>query len=91
MIWILKANADGHTAISSLRMFVRLEEIFREGQPPPSSPPSQSARQAEKLHDLQKQIMQATWKRIENREMSRFSEDLKMISRSQTQALRAVG
>ncbi|TWT76390.1 hypothetical protein CA13_68840 [Planctomycetes bacterium CA13] len=44
------------------------EQIFREGEAPPSGPPSQqqspSGQEAEELADLQKEIINATWRVI---------------------------
>ncbi|EMI20412.1 putative membrane protein [Rhodopirellula maiorica SM1] len=42
------------------------EEIYREGEPPPSgqTPPSENEQAAEELAELQKQIINATWRVI---------------------------
>ncbi|MHC4880110.1 MAG: hypothetical protein ACYTGL_26975 [Planctomycetota bacterium] len=74
------------------------EEIFREGRQPPAGQQqqqqqqqSQNAQQAEQLADLQKQIMNATWKiiRRETREevSSSFAEDTGALIESQQEAL----
>ncbi len=75
------------------------EEIFREGQAPPGGQQQQqqqqqggkSAQQAEKLAELQKQIINATWNII-RRETSEtvsasFGPDTQLLIESQQQAL----
>lgn len=73
------------------------EEIFREGQAPPSGPPSQgkNAQKAEELAKLQKQIINATWKVI-RREIRRevsdaFTPDVELLIESQQAALEQLG
>ncbi|MCC9657262.1 hypothetical protein [Rhodopirellula halodulae] len=70
----------------------RFEEIFREGDAQPSQPseqPSPQQQQAEELADLQKQIIQATWKLSQN--MIRFTDevasDTQVIAESQQDAI----
>lgn len=70
------------------------EEIFREGQPPPSGAPpaeSEGAKKAEELGDLQKQIISATWKiiRRETREevSAAFADDVMLLVESQQDAI----
>lgn len=73
------------------------EEIFREGQSPPGgSPPaaSASAKKAEELGELQKQIIAATWKviRRETREevSDTFIDDVSLLVESQQEAINQV-
>lgn len=70
------------------------EEIFREGQPPPSGAPpaeSEGAKKAEELGDIQKQIISATWKiiRRETREevSDAFADDVTLLVESQQDAI----
>ncbi|MCL6650060.1 MAG: phytoene desaturase, partial [Chloroflexi bacterium] len=73
------------------------EEIFRQGEPPPggaSSAPSgqgPNAQQAQELAELQKQILNATWKVIRRETGSRpsdaFAPDVEQIRLSQAAAL----
>ncbi len=70
------------------------EEIFREGQPPPSGAPpaeSEGAKKAEELGELEKQIISATWKiiRRETRpEVSdAFADDVTLLVESQQEAI----
>jgi hypothetical protein len=70
------------------------EEIFREGQPPPSGAPpaeSKSAKKAEELGELQKQIIAATWKVIRRetrKEVSdAFADDVTLLVESQQAAI----
>lgn len=73
------------------------EEIFREGQSPPGgSPPagSASAKKAEELGELQKQIIAATWKiiRRETRDevSDKFVDDVTLLVESQQEAIKQV-
>ncbi len=87
--------ADGSSRRSLSDMFFaevrHFEEIFREGQPPPSGASQQNspqAQQAEQLGEDQKQIINATWK-IMRRETSAtltktFKDDVTLILESQT-------
>jgi hypothetical protein len=70
------------------------EEIFREGQPPPSGAPpaeSESAKKAEELGDIQKQIIAATWKIIRRETRSEvsdaFADDVTLLVESQQEAI----
>lgn len=70
------------------------EEIFREGQAPPGGAPpaeSKSAKKAEELGELQKQIISATWKviRRETREnvSAAFADDVQLLVESQQAAI----
>ena len=71
-----------------------LEEIFREGQPPPSSPPgppSENQQQTEKLAELQKEIMNATWRVVrdqsEGKNENMFDEGVGLLVESQGEAI----
>ncbi len=66
------------------------EEIFREGQPPPSGAPpaeSEEAKKAEELGENQKQIIAATWKIIRRESRSEvsdaFGDDVTLLVESQ--------
>ena len=70
------------------------EEIFREGQPPPSGAPpaeSEEAKKAEELGELQKQIIAATWKVIRRETRSEvsdaFADDVTLLVESQQEAI----
>ncbi|MFT5094080.1 MAG: hypothetical protein ACI93T_002911, partial [Porticoccaceae bacterium] len=70
------------------------DEIFREGQPPPSGTPpieSEGAKKADELGELQKQIISATWEiiRRETRpEVSdAFADDVTLLIESQQEAI----
>ena len=67
------------------------EEIFREGQPPPGgqSQPSAQAAAAEELADLQKQIIQATWKITQRGHWAtpQTREDINVLLQSQNDAV----
>ena len=75
-----------------------LEEIYREGEPPPGGqgqPQSQSGQQAEELAELQKQIINATWRLIRNTESERsdrhpdedpIGADVQVVLESQQEA-----
>ena len=70
------------------------EEIFREGQPPPSGAPpaeSEGAKKVEELGELQKQIISATWKiiRRETRDnvSDAFADDVMLLVESQQEAI----
>ena len=70
------------------------EEIFREGQPPPSGAPpaeSEGAKKAEEMGELQKQIIAATWKVIRRETRSEvsdaFADDVSLLAESQKEAI----
>ncbi len=69
------------------------EEIFREGEPPPSgqAPASQNEQAAEELAELQKQIINATWRVIRDEAgaevSSEFAENVKEILQGQQNAI----
>ncbi len=73
------------------------EEIFRQGQAqpggqqPPSQAQGQNAQQAQALGELQKQIMNATWRIIRNetgtKPSDQFADDAGVIRESQENAL----
>jgi uncharacterized membrane protein YqjE len=71
------------------------EEIFRQGEQPTASEQmqqqgSQNAQRAEQLAELQKQIINATWKLIRReiltRPSAKFAADVNLISESQASA-----
>lgn len=70
------------------------EEIYREGQPTPSGAPpaeSESAKKAEELGDIQKQIIAATWKIIRRETRSEvseaFADDVTLLVESQQETI----
>ena len=96
--------ADGTTRRTLSDMFFaevrHFEEIFREGQAPPGGQQQQqqqqqqggkNAQQAEKLAELQKQIITATWNIIRRETKpevsSSFADDTQLLIESQQQAL----
>ena len=97
--------ADGSMRRTMSDMFFaevrHFEEIFREGQAPPGGQQQQqqqggkSAQQAEKLAELQKQIINATWNiiRRESAETvsASFGTDTQLLIESQQQALEQLG
>lgn len=100
--WAEDHAADGSVRRTSGDMFfaeVRpFEEIYRQGEQPTGEQMrqmqqqagGQNAQQAEQLANLQKQIINATWKLI-RRETSavpspKFGSDLKLVQESQTSA-----
>ena len=98
--WAEDHGPDGSIRRTSGDMFFaevrHFEEIFREGQPPPGQSAqqqqqqesqSQNAQQAEQLAELQKQIMNATWRIVRQEivpELSdTFSDDVGLLIESQ--------
>lgn len=104
-VWAEDYGADGSLRRTQSDLYfaeVRpFEEIFRQGEPPPggaSSAPSgqgQNAQQAQELAELQKQILNATWKVIRRETGSRpsdaFAPDVEQIRLSQAAALEQAG
>lgn len=100
-IWADDLGPDGQVRRTSSDMYfaeVRpFEEIFREGQQPPSNESQQNAAggqpsQTEKLAELQKQIINATWK-LQRRETAakptaNYKKDVVVVKESQDQALK---
>jgi hypothetical protein len=97
--WAEDTGPDGQTRrVSSDMYFAEVrpfEEIFRQGDQPPSGEgmPSQSgnANQAENLSQLQKEIVNATWKLVRRetgaKPTSAFVTDVGLVHESQTKAL----
>jgi hypothetical protein len=98
--------ADGSMRRTMSDMFFaevrHFEEIFREGQAPPGGQQQQqqqqggkSAQQAEKLAELQKQIISATWNVIRRESgetvSASFGTDTQLLIESQQQALEQLG
>jgi hypothetical protein len=101
--WAEDAAADGAVRRTSGDMYfaeVRpFEEIFRQGQQPtdeeqmqqqPGQQGGQNARQAEELANLQKQIINATWKLIRRETLQqptdKFVPDVQLVGESQASA-----
>ncbi len=98
--WAEDFAADGSLRRAESDMYfaeVRpFEEIFRQGEQPPGGQPgqqgqSQNAMQAQQLAQLQKEIINATWKVIRREVGSRpsapFASDVEAIRLSQASAL----
>ena len=87
-------RTDGDMFFAEVRPF---EEIFRQGEQPPSGSAQnegqqgQNAQQADRLAELQKQIISATWTLIrretDSKPSSKFVEDAKVIRDSQHSAI----
>jgi hypothetical protein len=104
-VWAEDHGPDGSLRRTQSDLFfaeVRpFEEIFRQGEPPPGgannarAPQGQNAQQAEELVELQKQILNATWKVIRRETGSRpsdaFAADVEQIRLSQAAALEQAG
>ncbi|MBC8350603.1 MAG: hypothetical protein H8E66_01365 [Planctomycetes bacterium] len=97
--WAEDTGPDGQARRVSSDMFFaevrHFEEIFREGQSPPGGEPSeeesQASKKAEELAEVQKQIMNGTWKVI-RREMKdtpsdKFAGDTTLLVESQADAI----
>ncbi|TWU48816.1 hypothetical protein Poly51_47200 [Rubripirellula tenax] len=91
-------DADGNARRTDSDMYfaeVRpFDQIFRQGDPPPSgppSPPSPSAAQADELAELQKEIISATWRVIrDQRSLGKndtFNTSVDLLAESQQEAL----
>ena len=96
--WAEDVGPDGQPRRTQSDMFfadVRpFEEIFREGEPPPSGPPSQpspKAQEAEKLAELQKEIINATWTVIRDERgesvSDQFQANVLLLAESQADAI----
>ena len=97
--WAEDIGPDGKPRRSSGDLFFaevrHFEEIFRQGEAPPSGSESegqqQNGQQAEKLADLQKQIIAATWKLIRRETGAQptpaFAPDAGTIRESQASAI----
>ena len=97
--WAEDMGPDGQVRRVSSDMFFaevrHFEEIFREGQSPPGGEgePEEGegqAQQAEKLAELQKQIINGTWKVIRREKKDaptdKFAEDATLLAESQADA-----
>lgn len=97
--WAEDVGPDGQPRRSSGDMFFaevrHFEEIFRQGEQPPSGSASEqqggNAQQAGQLAELQKQIVNGTWKLIRlqtgGKPSPRFVEDGKVLAESQQAAI----
>ena len=102
--WAEDTAADGSSRRVASDMFFaevrHFEEIFRQGRQPPGGaqqgqPQMQgNARAAQDLAELQKQIMNATWRiirrEVEAEPTKQFNDDMLLVLESQTTALRQV-
>lgn len=99
--WAEDTGPEGEVRRVSSDMYFaevrHFEEIFREGQSPPAgepAEPSESAKKAEEMAELQKQIINGTWKvmRRETKETpsSNFAEDTKLLAESQADGMAQV-
>lgn len=100
--WAEDAGPDGALRRTSSDMFFaevrHFDEIFRQGQQPPGGQQqqrqqqggSQNAQAAQQLADLQKEIINATWKVVRRETSSKLSElfpaDVNQILQSQSAA-----
>ncbi len=98
--WAEDTGPDGQLRRVSSDMFFaevrHFEEIFREGQSPPGgeSPPQESSENeqaAEKLAELQKQIISGTWNVLRREQASKltnkFVGDTQLLAESQADAI----
>jgi hypothetical protein len=98
--WAEDTGPSGQVRRVSSDMFFaevrHFEEIFREGQSPPGGQQQQqqggqNAQAAEKLAELQKQIINATWKvmrrELLDRPTDKFAGDVELVSESQVEAI----
>ncbi len=103
--WAEDYGPDGNVRRTQSDMYFaevrHFEEIFRQGEQPPGGESQQqqqqageNAQQAEKLAELQKQIINATWKLIRRETAEKpsaaFADDTKLIHQSQASALEQV-
>lgn len=104
--WAEDVGPDGNIRRTESDMYFaevrHFEEIFRQGQPPPGGESQQSQQQqsqneqnAQQLAQLQKEIINATWKLI-RRELGDkltkdFSKDTEEVGKSQAEALEQAG
>jgi hypothetical protein len=99
-VWADDLGPDGETRRTMGDLYFaevrHFEEIFREGQsgggqPPPSGGQSQQQSPSQKLAELQKEILNATWnlRRRENRSKpsAAYKEDSEVVRESQEKAL----
>ncbi|TWT94269.1 hypothetical protein [Neorhodopirellula pilleata] len=84
-------HVDSDLFFAEVRPF---EEIYRQGQQPPSSgqpgEQSENTQKAEKLLELQKQIIQATWNQartLTSKPTDKMIEDVAVIAESQNDAI----
>ncbi len=103
--WAEDVGPDGKPRRSSGDMFFaevrHFEEIFRQGEAPPGgsadqqAQQGQAAQQAAKLAELQKQIINGTWKLIRReagaQPSDRFAEDVGVLRESQASAIEQAG
>jgi hypothetical protein len=98
--WAEDIGPDGKTRRSSGDMFFaevrHFEEIFRQGEQPPSGSEGEeqqggNAQQAAQLAELQKQIINGTWKLVRRetgaKPSAQFTEDSKTLQESQHAAI----
>ncbi|MDA1053987.1 MAG: hypothetical protein O3C40_26355 [Planctomycetota bacterium] len=100
--WAEDTGPDGQVRRVASDMYFaevrHFEEIFREGQSPPGGEPqeqqNQAAQQAEQLAELQKQIINATWKvirrEVKDAPSNQFAEDTRLLVESQADAMAQV-
>ncbi|MGB7347565.1 MAG: hypothetical protein WBD20_25305 [Pirellulaceae bacterium] len=97
--WAEDIGPDGKVRRTESDMYFaevrHFEEIYREGDPPPageqSPPQSQNGQEAEKLAELQKEIINATWTVIRTERgkevSSEFTGNVKLLAESQADAM----
>ena len=104
--WAEDLGPDGNVRRTSSDMFFaevrHFDEIYRQGNAPTQQQQqqqqqqqSQNSQQAGELAELQKQIINATWKLVrrenETKPSGQFDEDVSLVSQSQTSALQKLG
>ena len=105
--WAEDMGPDGQIRRVSSDMYFaevrHFDEIFRQGQAPPAGQQQQqqqqqqggeNAQQAQKLAELQKEIINGTWKMIRREQAGklteRFGSDSELLAESQTAAIAAL-
>lgn len=93
-VWAEDKGAEGEVRRAMSDMFFaevrNFEDIYREAEAPPGEPPPQAG-QLDKLLDLQKQVINATWRVIRDTQAGKSLEtvaaDVKVVQQSEEIAL----
>jgi hypothetical protein len=103
--WADDVGPDGQTRRTSGDMFFaevrHFEEIFRQGEQPPGGSAEnemqggENARESDRLAELQKEIINGTWKVIRRetgaKPSARFADDSKLLKESEQSAIEQAG